>query len=71
MESHDPYNRWITWIASIQMSITAYLISSIFLHGNYIRYLWILVALGSAGLYLSRRILDDPELIDQDEVVII
>lgn len=71
MESQDQYKRWITWIAAIQMSITAYLISSIFLHGNYIRYLWILVALGSAGLYLSRRILEDPELIDQDEVVII
>jgi O-antigen ligase len=71
MEHKGLYKSWITWIASIQMSITAYLISSIFLHGDYIRYLWILVALGTAGLYLSRKILEDPKLFTPEEVGII
>jgi hypothetical protein len=33
--------------------VIAYLTSSIFLHGDYIRYLWLFVALGVAMIHLS------------------
>lgn len=66
----DIFKNWSSWISSIRMSIISYLISSIFLHGDYIRYLWILVALGVAGMYLSRKFLDDPTLLFQEKRVI-
>jgi O-antigen ligase len=49
--SNDPH--WASWIASLQLSVIAYLTSSIFLHGDYIRYLWLFVALGVAMIHLS------------------
>jgi hypothetical protein len=50
------YAHWSTWIISIQMSILAYLISSIFLHSDYLRYLWLLVALGIAMIHLANNL---------------
>ena len=47
------YPHWATWITSLQMGLVAYLTSSIFLHGDYIRYLWLLVALSIAATYLA------------------
>ncbi|MBI1879543.1 MAG: O-antigen ligase family protein [Chloroflexi bacterium] len=47
------YPHWSTWITSIQMSIAAYLTTSIFLHNDYIRYLWLLIALGIALIHLA------------------
>ncbi|MCL4300653.1 MAG: O-antigen ligase family protein [Anaerolineae bacterium] len=47
------YPQWAGWITSVQMSIIAYLISSFFLHGDYLRYLWLLVALGVALIHLA------------------
>jgi hypothetical protein len=38
------------------MSILAYLTSSIFLHGDYLRYLWLLVALGIAMIHLANNL---------------
>jgi len=35
----------LPWISSLQASIAGYLVSAVFLHGAYIRYFWILVAL--------------------------
>lgn len=70
IENQPFFESWNTWIVSIRMSIVSYLISSIFLHGDYIRYLWVLVALGIAGLYLSQKFLQDPNLLFQEEGVI-
>jgi putative inorganic carbon (HCO3(-)) transporter len=58
MRKQNRFRDWIPWLASIQISITAYLVSSLFLHGDYIRYLWILVALGTAALYLTRTLIE-------------
>lgn len=49
--NEDPH--WAGWITSIQMSIGAYLISSFFLHGDYLRYLWLLAALGVTMIHLA------------------
>ncbi len=35
----------LPWISSLQIAITGYLVSATFLHGAYIRYFWILIAL--------------------------
>lgn len=46
---------WRVWLISLQMSVLAYLMSSVFLHGDYIRYLWLLVALGASAVHLTER----------------
>ena len=51
----DKNSDWPTWIMSLQMAITSYLVSSIFLHGDFIRFLFFLVALGAAAVHLSDR----------------
>jgi hypothetical protein len=40
----------------LQMSIVAYLTSSIFLHNDYIRYLWLFVALAMAMIRLADKL---------------
>lgn len=57
------FNDWLPWLASIQISISTYLVGSLFLHGDYIRYLWILVALGAAGVYLSKNMINKAQRI--------
>lgn len=52
----DKYSDWPVWITSLQMSLTSYLITSIFLHGDFIRYLLFLVALGAAAIHISDRL---------------
>lgn len=42
----------IPWVNSMQISLAGYLTSSIFLHGAYIRYFWILVVLAMTGIQL-------------------
>jgi O-antigen ligase len=55
------YPHWSTWITSIQMSIAAYLTTSIFLHNDYIRYLWLLLALGIAMVHLADNLAKDAQ----------
>jgi O-antigen ligase len=50
------YRQWPGWITSVQMSIVAYLASSIFLHNDYIRYLWLFVALAMAMIRLADKL---------------
>ncbi|MFN8455462.1 MAG: O-antigen ligase family protein [Anaerolineae bacterium] len=47
------YPRWSTWISGLQIGISAYLFTSTFLHGDYIRYLWLLVTLSVALFHLA------------------
>jgi hypothetical protein len=42
-----------SWITSLQMALAAYLINSIFLHSDFWRYLWVLVAFGVAIIHLT------------------
>ena len=44
---------WRRGLIAIQMSLIAFLMGSIFLHGAYIRYLWLLVALSAVGIHLA------------------
>jgi len=40
--------------SSIALALVAYLVSSLFLHGHYIQYLWLLVALAAAARQVAR-----------------
>lgn len=54
---------WRLWLTSIQFSIIAYLITSLFLHGAYIRYFWVLVALAIASIQITENIKNNPKLL--------
>jgi O-antigen ligase len=42
-------------VVSLALAITAFLATSLFLHGSYIRYLWLLVAISAAAGQIARR----------------
>ena len=52
----DPPADWSTWLVSLQIGVIAYLTTSIFLHGDFIRYLWLLVALGATAIHITGRL---------------
>lgn len=45
------------WLTSLLFSLVAYMTTSIFLHGAYIRYFWIIFALAIIGVHLSSEIM--------------
>jgi O-antigen ligase len=49
--------------ASIALALIAYLATSLFLHGTYIRYLWLLVALAAAARRVALRPTPEPVLV--------
>ncbi|MFQ3536917.1 MAG: O-antigen ligase family protein [Aggregatilineales bacterium] len=49
---------WVAWTASLQLGIVSYLITSIFLHGDYARYMWIMFALAASTSVLSQAMRD-------------
>lgn len=44
-------------VMSIALAISGFLLTSLFLHGTYLRYLWLLVAIAAAARQVSRRAL--------------
>lgn len=50
------YHAWIPWFDALQVSLAGYLVAAIFLHGAYIRYFWILVALSMTAIQLADEI---------------
>ncbi len=52
---------WQSGMIAIQMALTSFLLASIFLHGAYIRYLWLLVALAVAGMRLIEL---EPDIVE-------
>jgi O-antigen ligase len=60
------YQHLISWITPLQIGIGAYLTTSIFLHGDYIRYLWLLVTLSVAMMHLADHLVSTqkPPIID-------
>ncbi len=56
----DPESDWPTWIISLQIAIISYLTTSIFLHGDYIRYLLFLISLGAAAIHLHNKLQESP-----------
>lgn len=43
------------WVTSLIIAVIGYLSCSIFLHGDYIRYLWLYMAMGAAMIHLGAR----------------
>lgn len=58
---------WRLWMISIQFSVISYLTTSLFLHGAYIRYFWVLVALAITGIQLTKNIRNNSNLPDAYE----
>lgn len=55
------YKGWASWISAIQLTIIGYLITSFFLHGAYLRFFWIFVALALAAIQLTEESLINPD----------
>lgn len=47
----------IPWVTGLQYGFTSYLITSIFLHGDYIRYFWLLLAFALSSEGIARSLL--------------
>ncbi|MDO8752699.1 MAG: O-antigen ligase family protein, partial [Anaerolineales bacterium] len=62
IENLAEYQSWEPWISAIQLTIIGYLISSIFLHGEYLRFFWIFTALALSAIQLTEE-----SLIDRDQ----
>jgi putative inorganic carbon (HCO3(-)) transporter len=52
---------WLPWMSALQLAILSYLLTSIFLHNAYIRYLWILVAMALTGIQITYNLLNNLE----------
>jgi O-antigen ligase len=52
---------WLPWISAFRFAILSYLMTSIFLHNAYIRYLWIFVAIALAGIQITYSLLNNLE----------
>ena len=48
---------WLPWISALRFAILSYLLTSIFLHNAYIRYLWILIAMALTGIQITHNLL--------------
>ena len=57
------YENWLPWVNASRLSVLAYLTTSIFLHDAYIRYFWILIALGINAIRLTQmQVLEEPPI---------
>lgn len=54
------YQKWISHISAIQVSLLSYLFAALFLHGAYIRFFWLLLALTITLIVLIHDDLNDP-----------
>jgi Lipid A core - O-antigen ligase and related enzymes len=52
---------WLPWISAYRFAILSYLLTSIFLHNAYIRYLWILIAMALTGIQITYNLLTHGE----------
>jgi O-antigen ligase len=52
---------WLPWISAYRFAVLSYLLTSIFLHNAYIRYLWILIAMSLTGIQITYNLLDHGE----------
>ncbi len=57
----DQDSDWPTWLTALQMSLISYLVTSIFLHGDFIRYLFFLIALGAAAIHITDQLEESPQ----------
>lgn len=61
IEKSPHLTEWLPWISSLRFAILSYLLTSIFLHNAYIRYLWILIAMALAGIQITYNLLNNLE----------
>jgi putative inorganic carbon (HCO3(-)) transporter len=50
LKEMDVFPHWQVWLASLQIGIISYLVSSLFLQGDFLRFLWFLIALAAAAI---------------------
>ena len=46
---------WSSWVTALSMSVLTFLISGMFLHGIFFRYIWILIGLAMAAISISNN----------------
>jgi putative inorganic carbon (hco3(-)) transporter len=61
IERSPHFADWLPWISALRLAILSYLLTSIFLHNAYIRYLWILVAMALTGIQITYNQLNNLE----------
>ena len=54
-------SEWLPWISALRLAILSYLLTSVFLHNAYIRYLWILIAMALTGIQITYILLSNLE----------
>lgn len=54
------HQKWIAWVSAMQVSLMTYLFAALFLHGAYIRFLWILLAMAMTLVTLLYEDMTDP-----------
>lgn len=54
-KSLHKYSEMATWSVSLQIGIAAYMTTSIFLHGAYLRFLWLLIGLAASLIRISQQ----------------
>ncbi len=53
------FDEWSSHISAMQVSLIGYLFAAIFLHGAYIRFLWMLIALALSLVQILYEYLDN------------
>jgi hypothetical protein len=61
VEGSPRHADWLSWMSSYRFAILSYLLTSIFLHNAYIRYLWILIAMALASIQITYTLLNPGE----------
>lgn len=52
---------WLPWVSAMRFVILSYLLTSIFLHNAYIRYLWIFIAMALTAIQITHNMLTNGE----------
>jgi putative inorganic carbon (hco3(-)) transporter len=47
------------WVTAMQLSLTSFMITSLFLHNAYSRYMWMSIGLAAGGLVVTEKIVND------------
>ncbi|MBI5296227.1 MAG: O-antigen ligase family protein [Chloroflexi bacterium] len=64
------HQKWISHISAMQVSLLSYLFAALFLHGAYIRFLWILLALALTLVLLLHEDMNDPSRANKSNRVV-
>ena len=62
------FDEWVSYISAMQVSLIGYLFAAIFLHGAYIRFLWMLTAMALALIQILYEHLDNPNYSTRQEL---